>query len=147
MKREKRLKVIVISVILILILFLAAIFFSVKLLKKEAKSERYYVSDDVEFCKQIKFLCKPEYEPFSDDKGCGCRLIQNNSGDTSEKKTFCTEESRGADVCVELYMPVCGWFSSEIKCAKYPCAQTFSNSCFACSNNNVEYYTPGECPK
>lgn len=145
MKKSRKLKIAV-SIILVLIFLLAAIFFSIKLLKKEVKSERYYVSDDVEFCKQIKFLCKPEYEPFSDDKGCGCRLIRDNSG-SSENKTFCTDESRGADICIELYAPVCGWFSPEINCIKYPCAQTFSNSCFACSNGNVEYYIPGECPK
>ena len=148
MKKEKKLKIIVASAVLILIIVSATIFFSIKLIKKEIQSERYYVSEDVEFCKQIKFLCKSGYEPFSDGNGCGCKLKedQTNSGGT-ENKIFCTEGSRSAQVCIELYMPVCGWFSSEIKCAKSPCAQTFSNSCFACSNNNVEYYTSGECPK
>ncbi len=147
MKKNRTFKIII-SIILVLILIFAAIFFSIKLLKKEIKSERYYISEDVGFCNQIKFLCKSGYEPFSDDKGCGCRLIseENDSGNP-ENKTFCADESRGADVCIELYAPVCGWFGSEIKCIKYPCAQTFSNSCFACSNGNVEYYTQGECPK
>ena len=146
--KKKKLKLFVASAILILIVVSAAVFVSIKLIKKEIQSERYYVSEDVEFCKQIKFLCKSGYEPFSDGNGCGCKLTpeQDNSGD-DENKIFCNEGSRGADVCIELYMPVCGWFSSEIKCVKYPCAQTFSNSCFACSNSDVEYYTPGECLK
>lgn len=143
MKKNKKIKIILLIISALILLF-AAIFFSMKFLNDEAKSEKYYVSEDLQFCSQIKFLCKSGYEPFSDDKGCGCRLTPDNSG-SSGNKTFCTDESRGAEVCMELYAPVCGWFNSEIKCIKYPCAQTFSNSCFACSNSNVEYYTPGEC--
>ena len=125
-----------------------SVFFILNSGKNDSSSERYYVSNDVEFCKQIKFLCKSGYESFSDDNGCGCRLNENqdNSRD-SENKIFCIDKSRNADVCMELYMPVCGWFNQEIKCVKAPCAQTFSNSCFACLNSNVEYYTLGECQK
>lgn len=50
------------------------------------------------------------------------------------------------EFCAEIYEPVCGWFDSKkIQCIKYPCAQTFSNSCFACGNKDVLYYTEGEC--
>ncbi len=60
---------------------------------------------------------------------------------------YCTPESRNAGACIELYMPVCGWFDpAKIQCFRYPCAQTYSNSCFACSDENVLYYTEGECP-
>ena len=66
--------------------------------------------------------------------------------DTSEKN-HCTEESRKAQACNLMYAPVCGWFNQDIKCLKYPCAQEYSNGCFACKDKNVEYWTYGECPE
>ncbi len=80
-------------------------------------------------------------------------LIFNNTikkdTENNEKEIFdCSDESRNAEACIEIYEPVCGWFnSSRIQCIKYPCAQAFSNSCFACQNPDVEYYTKGECPR
>ena len=65
----------------------------------------------------------------------------------NEIEHFCSSEERGVGVCTEIYQPVCGWFDPEkIVCVRYPCAQTFSNSCFACQDLNVEYWTTGECP-
>jgi len=52
---------------------------------------------------------------------------------------FCTEESRNAEFCIEIYQPVCGYDSNQNK------IQTFSNSCFACINENVKYYIDGQC--
>ena len=64
------------------------------------------------------------------------------------KPNYCKASDRKAEVCIEIYGPVCGWFdSSQIKCIKFPCAQEFSNSCFACANENVLYWTQGGCPK
>jgi len=60
--------------------------------------------------------------------------------------TPCSEESRSADVCIQIYDPVCA--TVEIQCIKAPCnavKQTFSNSCEACRNPLVKSYTPGEC--
>ncbi|MEK6945362.1 MAG: hypothetical protein AABW63_01060 [Nanoarchaeota archaeon] len=74
-------------------------------------------------------------------------LSNNNSKPQEESKIYCNTQSRDVDVCTEIYSPVCGWFdSSKIQCIKYPCAQTFSNSCFVCMDEKVEYYTEGECP-
>lgn len=74
----------------------------------------------------------------------------NGNGDSNgdlNKKTFCTSEQRGKDVCIEIYQPVCGWSDPEkIQCITYPCASTYSNSCFACIDENVLYFTEGECP-
>jgi hypothetical protein len=47
----------------------------------------------------------------------------------------CTEESREGDFCITLYEPVCG----------YPLELDFSNNCFACLNERIEYYIEGEC--
>lgn len=61
---------------------------------------------------------------------------------------YCSPASRGVGACITLYKPVCGWFDgAKIKCIKYPCAQTFSNGCFACIDDKVLYWTEGECPK
>ncbi len=62
-------------------------------------------------------------------------------------KHYCRPVDRKAEACMTLYDPVCGWFSQDIKCIKYPCAITAGNSCEACINPNVEYWTEGECPK
>jgi len=60
---------------------------------------------------------------------------------------FCTAAQKAAKVCTMEYTPTCGWFSSKIKCIKYPCAQTYGNPCTACAAENVERWTAGECPK
>jgi len=52
-----------------------------------------------------------------------------------EERVNCTDESRNVDACIEIYQPVCG----------RPMNQTFSNSCFACMDENVAYYIGGEC--
>lgn len=67
--------------------------------------------------------------------------------DMNPKKTYCTKEQKSAEFCPEYYSATCGWFKESINCIKYPCAQTFSNPCFACMDENVEYYTQGECPE
>jgi hypothetical protein len=50
------------------------------------------------------------------------------------KKTYCTPDSRQADVCITLMDPVCG-----------DDGNTYSNSCVACRNAEVEYWIQGEC--
>ncbi|MEM4268352.1 MAG: DUF333 domain-containing protein [Candidatus Woesearchaeota archaeon] len=69
------------------------------------------------------------------------------SNSPSEKRTYCLPEQRNAEICTMEYRPVCGWFKEEVRCIKYPCAITASNPCEACKNENVEYWTEGECPK
>ena len=67
-------------------------------------------------------------------------------GDLNEERRYCSNISREGRFCTQEYAPVCGWVNSEIKCIKWPCAMTFSNGCFACLDEKVEYYTDGECP-
>lgn len=64
----------------------------------------------------------------------------------TKTKFITCKENQNADSCIEIYKPVCGYV--QVDCIKEPCdlqTQTFSNSCFACSNNRVKYYTGGEC--
>ncbi|HIH17600.1 MAG TPA: hypothetical protein HA282_05275 [Nanoarchaeota archaeon] len=64
-----------------------------------------------------------------------------------KEKVFCEPGQKNAEACIALYKPVCGWFNpGQIQCVKYPCAQKYSNSCFACADGKVSYYTEGECP-
>ncbi len=77
--------------------------------------------------------------------GGGCTYTDKNTGetiqpkgcfayDTTKSKHTCSEESKKAEFCIEIYQPVCG---SD--------AKTYPNSCFACINQNVAFYIDGEC--
>ena len=61
-----------------------------------------------------------------------------------KEKIYCPPESREADVCIQIFEPVCGFFNSKT-CTEKPCTKTYSNSCSACSDEKVLYYTEGEC--
>jgi len=69
---------------------------------------------------------------------------ENGEDDYDGKKNYCASER--PEICAQIYQPVCGWFGQKRQCIKYPCAETYSNSCTACSNENVEYWTDGVCP-
>lgn len=60
-------------------------------------------------------------------------IFQSEEGALLEKN-YCTKEQKQADICTMEYNPVCG--NNE---------QTYSNPCVACSSNEIEYYTEGEC--
>ena len=62
-------------------------------------------------------------------------LSDSKNNETEPHRHYCTPEQRNVDVCIEIYEPVCG----------YPVEQTFSNSCFACMDETVEYWTHGTC--
>ena len=56
-------------------------------------------------------------------------LISGQGGE-NEERIYCAAENRNAQACIAIYQPVCGWFNPEkIQCIRYPCAQTYSNSC------------------
>lgn len=76
------------------------------------------------------------------------RLCLNLSLTTDLKvpRFYCNERERKG-VCTREYKPVCGWFKKTVNCFKYPCAIDASNKCVACSNRDVEFATPGKCPK
>jgi len=58
----------------------------------------------------------------------------------------CNASQRGQS-CEDGYNPVCAWYNQSIKCVKYPCAGTYANSCEACRDVKVAYWTEGPCPK
>jgi hypothetical protein len=72
--------------------------------------------------------------------------ISNNN--SSNNKVYCTPQDREGDACIMIYDPVCGWSDpAKVQCIKFPCAQTYGNSCQACQDETVLYYTPGVCPE
>ncbi len=146
MKKEDRLKIISILIILVILaVIILLIYYNFPKIGPKTcdydSDDKNYIGKSIEECSRIKFLCVQGTKPFEDECGCGCEKIN-----ASEEKNFCISESRKADVCLEIYEPVCGWFNSTINCIKYPCAQTYSNECFACINPSVEYWTDGKCP-
>ena len=54
-------------------------------------------------------------------------------------------DDKRPEYCISEYSPVCGFFGQKIQCFKAPCATTYSNPCQACSDENVDYWTEGEC--
>lgn len=64
--------------------------------------------------------------------------LPRNDDSREEEKTYCQEEQRNVDACTQEYNPVCGHRNDSS-------TKTYSNSCHACMNSEVEYYTPGEC--
>ncbi len=112
---------------------------------KDAKNStnKTLVKENKKICNDIYKnsinTCKVEFKMQKDL--CSLNKIKDN-------KNYCTNESRNAGACIDLYEPVCGWFNpSKIQCFRYPCGQTYSNSCNACINPDVLFWTDGECPK
>ena len=102
--------------------------------KNNEDSNNNYIGNSVEECSRIQFICTEGYKRFDDNNGCGCEKI----ADENSNKNYCYPESREAGACITLYDPVCGWKNNEK-------IGTYSNSCFACMDRNVEYWTNGEC--
>lgn len=67
-------------------------------------------------------------------------IVYLNFGNVTNAKFYCSEDSRHATVCPSLIEPICGYDSSETKLTEH-----FSNSCTACLNENLEFYTMGDC--
>jgi len=75
-----------------------------------------------------------------------CRANGQTFTEQINKEISCTEEQRKAEVCSQIYDPVCAVV--EIQCIKAPCnpvKQTFANACEACGNPLVKSYTLGQC--
>lgn len=63
-----------------------------------------------------------------------------------DKEIRCLKNQREADICAEIYAPVCA--NVQIQCIKAPCypiKETFGNSCEACQNPLVDSYNEGAC--
>ncbi len=86
----------------------------------------------------LKKECEGCYDVFFTYENKIPFVISLKNWEANKEVTFCTEESRTADVCVSLYDPVCG-------CTYKDECSTYSNNCVACLNDSVQYYFKGEC--
>jgi hypothetical protein len=106
--------------------------------------EKIYVGKSPEQCQVIKFMCAEGKQYFSDNKGCGCEPIPNETATTGKLQAIdCVERTQA---CTREYMPVCG--QVQVQCIRAPCPpvmQTFSNKCEACANSLTISYTQGAC--
>ncbi|MCR4330682.1 MAG: hypothetical protein NUV49_02265 [Patescibacteria group bacterium] len=74
------------------------------------------------------------------------RIVPDEGTPPVNQVFTCTLEQRNAEVCAQIYQPVCA--TVNIQCITTPCdpiQETFSNACSACSNPLVSSYTVGEC--
>ncbi len=102
--------------------------------------DAFYTSMNTSQCMVMKFRCIQGTEPFFDACGCGCKPVA--------EFRVCSDAEHDAEICTAIFKPVCGWFDPEkVQCITYPCALTFSNACHSCSDDDVLYWTDGECPK
>ena len=133
------------------------------------ETNKNYISNDLELCPLIQFLCIEGKERFDDSIGCGCQdvilkactsdakicpdgsVVSRDGNNNCEffpcsDEIKCDAESRNAEACIEIYQPVCA--KVRVDCITTPCdpiKQEFSNSCFACINSRTLSYTEGEC--
>jgi len=59
---------------------------------------------------------------------------------------FCYPGAEIFGECPEDYVPVCTKYSSDNCSTSLGCRISFRNSCAACKDSNVEYFTFGRCP-
>jgi hypothetical protein len=75
------------------------------------------------------------------------------STEPAVKREVCSDEEKKQtkEYCSQIVTiaddTTCGWYdSTAIKCA-YPCANEYSNRCYACIDPNVSYIIRGKCPR
>jgi hypothetical protein len=106
--------------------------------------DRTVVSNNPAQCEVIRFTCEPGMQPWFSQEGCGCeKEVRIPEG----QMNLCAATSWMEGACTMEYRPVCGWFDESVQCLTYPCAQTYSNPCMACTNEQVRGWTEGECPR
>lgn len=112
------------------------------------KYDEYCQDERPEFCtKEYNPVCAQNGETYSNPcVACSdSNVIGYNFGECESETFYCSDEMRSAEFCTEEYNPVCGYFTKEVNCIRAPCADTYSNPCYACQNSMVSYYRFGEC--
>lgn len=87
------------------------------------------------------------------------QLIDKPSVNQSDEESFAQTISpapewiacpqQRAEVCAQIYKPVCATLDTQVRCVTTPCpsqnTKTFSNSCMACTNRNVTGFIDSAC--
>lgn len=76
--------------------------------------------------------------------GLICFVLNNLFNTDLNEKNYCSSESKIIQMCTLQYEPVCGKINN-FYCVLGFCKKTFTNSCFACKDKNVNYWANGEC--
>jgi hypothetical protein len=105
------------------------------------KDEKKYASEDIETCKTATIFCDVEQQAFFDIQGCGCENAPPKT------KHFCKEKDRKADTCPPEEGLTCGLYDQGLTCREPPCVEEFSSTCAACNDEDIIYWTEGECPE
>jgi hypothetical protein len=98
------------------------------------------IVDDFDSCVAVEKIVMDSYP--AQCQHDGIRYYEDISDDIYR----CTEESRTAEYCPEIYIPVCA--TVNVVCITEPCdpiKKTFPNSCEACLNELVEGYSFDAC--
>jgi len=56
-----------------IILVLVAVLILVSCASEPVAEDKRYIIKEAESCQYVKYSCNPGEEPFTDDKGCGCK--------------------------------------------------------------------------
>lgn len=78
--------------------------------------------------------------------GPGCEFAACPDAEIVSVTQYCEAEPSQETTCIDLYDPVCAMV--QVECITTPCdpvPQTFSNSCYACTDDRVISYTKGAC--
>ena len=116
------------------------------------QKEQIACTADVQECSDGSFVSRtppdcefPQCPPPDRTTITNITPTDNVTGNISiEIGTKCPAER--PEICTEVYQPACGWYNASIQCVRYPCANTYSNSCYACRDAKVASWTEGKCP-
>lgn len=121
-------------------------------------SSSYKVFDTPKDCVAKSLICDSGMIPYVNESGCGCKPSIVSIGDSvlfvTLNKTIgnltehvCSSTSKQKDLCIQVFSPVCGWFDKDVLgCTGSDCMRVFSNACEACKQQDVVFWTDGECP-
>lgn len=101
-------------------------------------------NDEGTICTKDAKLCSDGSSVGREAPNCEFAACPNSAPPTGS--VACSSDQRLVDMCTEQYQPVCAAY--QVQCVTTPCnpvPKTYSNSCFACMDNNVLSYTDGEC--
>lgn len=112
----------------------------------ENKTIESPVQDELVACTMDAKICPDGSAVGRTGPDCEFSACQDFESGGPEEVFICSAEEKEAEICTAIYSPVCG--AVEVQCVTTPCypvQKTFSSSCNACANGNVEEYTTGEC--
>jgi hypothetical protein len=122
-----------------------------ELYKNETDNCKNVYKSEKELCKQYKCKTNELFNMTSfkcyKNQTNSTNLIDNNSTIPEPDKHYCDANSTRADkkFCATFYDPVCGHYNSNKPGDNKQYQITYSNSCFACRDQKIGFWTQGRC--